>query len=60
MKTMNALARRLIKEKVKLWKTWALLHRDIIPSENLNIHVKSLRRCDRLQTAITNLDTAEL
>jgi len=59
--TINAtLNRRLTKELVKLSKAWALIHRNVIPGEHLNIYVKSLRRCDRLKSALTNLETAEL
>jgi hypothetical protein len=54
------LNRRLRKEKIKMNQNWAAIHRTIMPSEKLNVYVKSLRRCDRLQTALQNLETAEL
>tara|TARA_R110000868_G_scaffold221786_2_gene473565 strand:- start:261 stop:437 length:177 start_codon:yes stop_codon:yes gene_type:complete len=51
---MNELTRRLTKEKIKLSKAWAMIHRNIEVGEKLDIYVKSLRRCDRLQTALQN------
>jgi len=56
----KALTRRLKKERIKLEQNWAAIHRTVLPSEKLNVYVKSLRRCDRLQTALNNLETAEL
>lgn len=54
------LTRRLNKERIKLEQYWAAIHRTVMPSDQLNIYVKSLRRCDRLQTAMQNLETAGL
>jgi hypothetical protein len=54
------LTRRLTKELIKLSQCWAMIHRTVMPSDKLNLYVRSLRRCDRLQTAIKNLETAEL
>ena len=45
---------------MKLEQAWALLHRRVAVGDKLETYVKSLRRCDRLQSALQKLETAEL
>ena len=51
----RTLQRRLRHEKINLAQSWAILHREVSCGEKLETYVKSLRRCDRLQTALQNL-----
>jgi len=52
---ITTLTRRLNREEMKAEQTFTIIPRTILPSAKLTAHVRSLRRCDRLQTAIHNV-----
>lgn len=56
---ITALTRRLNREEMKAEQSFATIPRTIMPGSKLNAHVRHLRRCDRLKTAIHNLTGGE-